>query len=551
MNILNWRLGTRLGAGFALLLLLLVLVSIIATVALSDLRRTSDLIIDKYYPTTVLANNLIDGANKDYLLSFRAVVARNENDRKKYTEELSAQTELNASHIEELRQRIAGDARAEKMVDEMKEAAGKVTASRQHVFTLLASEGADAAKDRLNSETIPATDNFIKQISDIISYAGSLVKAGDDDVESTYRSSLWMTGIIVVISVFLGCLIAWALTRSVIRPVQEALTGIEASGRGDMTTPFSEEYHTDETGRLLTGLKATIISISRMLSQVRDSALSVSSASSQIAAGNQDLSSRTEEQASALAETASALEQLTATVANTAENAQHVQQLVTEGGSIMKRNNEVMDATTRQMDGIHQASQKMSEIITVIESIAFQTNILSLNAAVEAARAGESGRGFAVVAGEVRSLAQKSAMAAKDIKTLIEESVAQTGAGRELIATASAVIQEMTQNTQNVDTLINEIARAATEQSDGIRQINVAVTQLDTTTQQNAALVEESASAAQSMAEQAAMLTELVNTFRLRESRMPAAAPATITATPVTRGIPASVRKSADNWETF
>ncbi|ECD2400807.1 HAMP domain-containing protein [Salmonella enterica subsp. enterica serovar Newport] len=517
MNILNWRLRTRMGTGFALLLLLLLLVSIISAVALAELRRTSNLIIDEYYPTTVLANNIIDGANKNYLLTFRAVVAHNERERNKYIDELNGQTALNVSHMEELKRRIAGNTQAEKMVDEMEDAAREVTASMQHVFAVQKSDGADAAEALLNTETIPATDNFIKQITDIIMYTDELVTAGDDEVESTYRSSLWMTGIIVALSVFLGCIIAWALTRSVVRPVQEALAGIEASGRGDMTIPFRDEYHTDETGRLLTGLKATVISISRMLSQVRDSSLSVSTASSQIAAGNQNLSSRTEEQASALAETASALEQLTATVANTAENAQHVQQLVTESGNIMKRNNEVMDATTRQMDGIHQASQRMSEIITVIESIAFQTNILALNAAVEAARAGESGRGFAVVAGEVRSLAQKSATAAKDIKALIEESVNQTEAGRELIATASTVTREMTQNAQNVGTLINEIARAATEQSDGIRQINVAVMQLDTTTQQNAALVEESASTAQSMAEQAAMLTELVNTFRLRE----------------------------------
>ena len=547
MNIMNYRLGTRMGAGFALLLLLLVLVSIIAVAALSDLRKRSNLIVEKYYPTTVLANDLIDGANKDYLLSFRAVAAHHESDRKKYIEALSTQTAVNASYLEELKKRVAGDVQAEKMVDDMSDAARLVTASRQHVFSIQTSEGDDAAENMLNTETIPATEVFINEITDIIDYANDLMKNGENEAESTYRSSLWMTGIILVVSILLGGITARILTRSVVRPVQEALTGIEASGRGDMTTLFRDNYHTDETGRLLTGLKITIISIS----QVRDSAMSVSTASSQIAAGNQDLSSRTEEQASALAETASALEQLTATVANTAENAQHVQQLVTEGGDIMKRNNEVMDATTRQMDGIYKASQKMSEIITVIESIAFQTNILALNAAVEAARAGESGRGFAVVAGEVRGLAQKSATAAKDIKSLIEESVSQTEAGRELISTASTVIQEMTKNAQNVDMLINEITRATTEQRDGIRQINVAVTQLDTTTQQNAALVEESASAAQSMAEQASMLTELVNTFRLREEQPPTAVPVPAYRASVTPDSTVSDGKSADNWETF
>ena len=551
MNIMNHRLGTRMGAGFALLLLLLVLISVIAVAALSDLRKTSNLIVEKYYPTTVLANNLIDGANKDYILSFRAVAADHESDRKKYIEALSAQTAVNASYLEELKKRVAGDVQAEKMVDEISDAARLVTASRQHVFSIQASEGDDPAESMLDTETIPATEVFIKQITDIIDYANNLMKDGENEVESTYRSSLWMTGIILVVSILLGGVTARILTRSVVRPVQEALTGIEASGRGDMTTLFRDNYHTDETGRLLTGLKITIISISRMLSQVRDSAISVSTASSQIAAGNQDLSSRTEEQASALAETASALEQLTATVANTAENAQHVQKLVTEGGHIMKRNNEVMDATTRQMDGIYRASQKMSEIITVIESIAFQTNILALNAAVEAARAGESGRGFAVVAGEVRGLAQKSATAAKDIKSLIEESVSQTETGRELISTASTVIQEMTKNAQDVDMLINEITRATTEQRDGIRQINVAVTQLDTTTQQNAALVEESASAAQSMAEQASMLTELVKTFRLREELLSATGPAPEYRASVAPGTTISADKSADNWETF
>lgn len=192
-----------------------------------------------------------------------------------------------------------------------------------------------------------------------------------------------------------------------------------------------------------------------------------------------------------------------------------------KGGSIVKRNTEMMQATTRQMEGIHQSSQRMADIINVIESIAFQTNILALNAAVEAARAGESGRGFAVVAAEVRSLAKKSATAAKDIKGLIDESVEQAQSGRDLIDRAGEVMQEMSVNAGQIAQIIVEIAQAATEQSGGVRQINQAIGQIDTSTQQNAALVEQSASAARAMSEQADTLSSLVNAFRLRDGQEP------------------------------
>ena len=323
--------------------------------------------------------------------------------------------------------------------------------------------------------------------------------------------------LVALLAAIAGMLVMRAISRSITRPLAEALAGIEASGRGDMTTAFKERYHRDDVGALLTGLKSTAINVSQMLGQIRSGAGSVASAASQIAAGNQDLSSRTEEQASALEQTASALGQLTATVENTADNARQVQRLVAEGGGIMQRNTAMMQKTTEQVQGIHQSAQKMSEIINVIEAIAFQTNILALNAAVEAARAGEQGKGFAVVAGEVRSLAQKSATAAKDIKALIDASVTQAGTGRQLIEQTGAVIREMVGNAGDVERLINDIARAAHEQSDGIRQINQAIGQIDTTTQQNAALVEESASAAHAMSAQAAVMAELVGEFKLRE----------------------------------
>lgn len=390
----------------------------------------------------------------------------------------------------------------------------KVVLQQQKYFSAhdeaVSKGGSAASLNGLSDQLKPMMDDINVVLSDEMErLAASLV-----------RNNI-IFSIVALLAIIAGIGIMFIITRSITRPLDEAMKGIEAAGNGDMTTTFRERYPEDETGRLLSGLKATSINISRMLSQVRDSSSSVSSASSQIAAGNQDLSSRTEEQASALVETASALEQLTATIENTAENARQAQTLVQEGGSIVKRNTEMMQATTRQMEGIHQSSQRMADIINVIESIAFQTNILALNAAVEAARAGESGRGFAVVAAEVRSLAQKSATAAKDIKGLIDESVEQAQSGRDLIDRAGEVMQEMSVNAGQIAQIIVEIAQAATEQSDGVRQINQAIGQIDTSTQQNAALVEQSASAARAMSEQADTLSSLVNAFRLRDGREP------------------------------
>ncbi|OAT35112.1 methyl-accepting chemotaxis protein [Enterobacter soli] len=518
MNVFNWKIGTRLGGGFCLLLALLIMVSILSLTSLLSLRNDATAIVEKYYPTTVIANHLIDGVNKNYTLTYQAVAATDDNERKLIISELDKQTALNHELMQQLKKDIGGEGgRAEKELDEVMESSDKLVNASNHVFEALNAGHVDEAKRQLNSEAVPLSEDHIKQITDIISYSNDMMKEGHDDIIKTYSKSLRLIISMVVLSLITGSLISWILTRSILKPVQEALSAIEASGRGDMRTTFRKDYHSDETGQLLSGLKDTVVNISFMLNQVRTSALSVSAASSQIATGNQNLSARTDEQASALAETASALEQLTATVGNTAENARHAQQLVSDSSDIRKRSSEMMDNTTHQMEGIHNSTKKMSDIISVIESIAFQTNILALNAAVEAARAGESGRGFAVVAGEVRSLAQKSATAAKDIKVLIEESIVQTEVGRKLIISAASVMNEMTQNALSVDTFINEIARAAAEQSEGISQINLAVNQLDTTTQQNASLVEESAGAAHSMAAQANELTRLVNQFSLRE----------------------------------
>jgi methyl-accepting chemotaxis protein len=309
--------------------------------------------------------------------------------------------------------------------------------------------------------------------------------------------------------------IAYLLTRGVTRPIQQALQLADSVARGDLTSQI-KTTSTDETGLLLQSLDHMNTSLSVLVSQVRDGADTISIAATQISAGNQDLSSRTEEQASSLEETASSMEQLTATIKNTAENTAQAAHIAHQASDAAQKSGQVMTSVTQKMRGIRDSSLRMAEIINVIDGISFQTNILALNAAVEAARAGEQGRGFAVVAGEVRSLAQSSATAAREIKDLIDDSVRKVQEGMSLVNSAEETIDGLTGYVRDVNQVLREIAQASSEQSDGIQQINIAVGQIDTTTQQNAALVEESAAAAFSLQAQASALAEAVSAFKLQ-----------------------------------
>ncbi|MFL6665246.1 MAG: methyl-accepting chemotaxis protein [Rhizobacter sp.] len=281
----------------------------------------------------------------------------------------------------------------------------------------------------------------------------------------------------------------------------------------------------DEVGRLLTQVGAMQARLAEMVRQIRHSTDSISTASVQIASGNQDLSARTEQTASNLQQAASSMEQLTGTVKQSADSAKQANQLASSAAEVAARGGKVVSEVVSTMDEINAASKKIADIIGVIDGIAFQTNILALNAAVEAARAGEQGRGFAVVAGEVRNLAQRSAQAAKEIKALIGASVEKVDSGSKLVADAGQTMQEIVGSVQRVTDIIGEITAAASEQSDGIGQVNVAVVQLDQMTQQNAALVEEGAAAAESLKAQATQLAKAVGTFKL-DGAAAAAAPA-------------------------
>ncbi|WP_028227587.1 methyl-accepting chemotaxis protein [Paraburkholderia ferrariae] len=317
----------------------------------------------------------------------------------------------------------------------------------------------------------------------------------------------------VVIALLMVVLIRFALRGLIVQPLNDAVDCFERIAQGDLSQPI-EVYSRNEIGRLFAGIKRMQESLIKLVSAVNTGASSIDIGAREIAMGNTDLSQRTEQQAASLQETASSMEQLTGTVKQNADNARQASQLAVNASDIATRGGEVVGEVVHTMQDIAASSAKIVDIISVIEGIAFQTNILALNAAVEAARAGEQGRGFAVVAGEVRSLAQRSASAAKEIKELINNSAQKVQSGSELVGRAGSTMDEILQAVRRVTDIMGEISAASEEQSGGIEQVNRAVTQMDTVTQQNAALVEEAAAAAASLEEQTRQLQTVLGIWR-------------------------------------
>ncbi|WP_431108661.1 methyl-accepting chemotaxis protein [Variovorax paradoxus] len=328
------------------------------------------------------------------------------------------------------------------------------------------------------------------------------------------------------------------LSRSIMQPLGEAIFIAETVASGDLSKEFETERGGD-FGRLLRGMGEMEDTLTDVVTRIKASTDSIVVASGQITAGNHELSSRTEQQASSLEETAASMEELTSTVKQNADNARQANQLALSASEVAVKGGSVVGQVVDTMASINASSKKIVDIIGVIDGIAFQTNILALNAAVEAARAGEQGRGFAVVASEVRSLAQRSAAAAKEIKGLIDDSVGKVDVGSALVSEAGKTMEEIVSGVRRVTDIIGEITAASHEQAQGIEQVNQAIAQMDQVTQQNAALVEEAAAAAQSLQEQAGNLSQVVATFKLDdEDEQPAVAPRVVEARPLARAVP-------------
>jgi methyl-accepting chemotaxis protein len=514
----NLKIGPRLGLGFAVLLLMLIGVLALGLRQMASIEGHVDVLAGLDRDEATHLAGLSDAVN------LRAIAARN---MALVADQAARQVELarvkasqaaigeHFARLDALFKRD-GDAKALALLARSHELEAKYEPLAGSTVALLAAGNPVEAIPRLIDECMPLLQQVTAHLAEFSRYNRERSTARVQLAEAGYRSAQMLMLGLGAAALACGALLAWALTRSITRPIDAAVQVAQAVARGDLTTRFGV-VRRDETGQLLAALQAMNLSLVKLVGDVRLSSDSIATGSSQIASGNQDLSQRTEMQASNLQQTAASMEQLNATVRNSADTARHATQLANAASDVAAKGGAVVGQVVGTMEGISASSRKIADIIGVIDGIAFQTNILALNAAVEAARAGEQGRGFAVVASEVRNLAQRSAAAAREIKSLISDSVEQVEAGSRLVGDAGRTMDDIVAQVKRVNDLIAEISAATQEQTSGIGQVNQAVTQLDQATQQNAALVEESAAAADSLRGQASKLVEAVSVFKLEQ----------------------------------
>ncbi|MDB5849650.1 MAG: hypothetical protein JWP29_3402 [Rhodoferax sp.] len=386
--------------------------------------------------------------------------------------------------------------------------------ARDAVIALRADGKSEEANRMLDEKFTPASKRYMGKFEELLDAQRKEIDDKAQRVQADYTASRDLLIALGIVSVALSAVIAWLISGTITRPLAQASAVAKRVAAGDLTARI-DNTRTDELGELLASLQAMQTSLVEVVSNVRSGAESVATASAQISQGNNDLSGRTESQASALEQTAASMEELSSTVRQNADNARQANQLAQSASTVAIQGGDVVGEVVKTMKHINDSSKKIADIISVIDSIAFQTNILALNAAVEAARAGEQGRGFAVVASEVRSLAGRSAEAAKEIKNLINASVARVDEGTALVDRAGSTMTEVVTSIRRVTDIMGEISAASSEQAAGVAQVGDAVTQMDQATQQNAALVEEMAAAATSLRTQAQDLVQVVAVFNL------------------------------------
>ena len=537
----NMRIGTRLGMGFAFVLMLMA--SITAT-GLWGLVRVGD-ISDQLTTKMGVEKNAFLWSTLVVRNGERAVamaLTTNTDDEAAYNRAMALTSEEITGILKKITEYPGLAATDRAALAEMERKRNFYIGIRNEIAALKATGTAEAreqARKAVYEKMIPARDDYSESIMVFANGIADHAEALGNEIARIDRQASLILITLSIISAFIGIVFAFMLTRGITRPLTQAVQVAQTVASGDLTSTIVVSS-TDETGMLMTALREMNESLFRSISQVRRSAETIATAASEIAVGNQDLSSRTEEQASSLEETASSMEEITSTVRQNGDNARQANQLSASVAAVAHKGGESSSQVENMMDEINESSSKIVDIISVIDGIAFQTNILALNAAVEAARAGEQGRGFAVVATEVRNLAQRSAAAAREIKTLIDDSVGKVESGTRYVHEASENMREIVAGIERVNDIMTEISSATQEQVIGIEQVNQAITEMDTVSQQNAALVEQAAAASESMQDQARALVEVAAQFRLGNDGQRSSA-----GTPGARAVPKSVVAAA------
>ena len=523
MNINNLRIGQRLAIGFGIVISLLVLLAGLSYARMASLNAEMAHLLKVRYANTVSANAIKSDVNEATRGMLSVLVMADPEQVKKELENAGRKSAGASAAVARLVQGTR-DAEGAQILAAIAQVQAKFLPAQDAFGKLVLEERKDEAMVKFMFSLRPQQAKYFEQLDQYIAYQNAaMTQAGEAAAALTRRTQLLVLALAAVAAaISLG--VAFLATRSITRPLNQVVDIARRVADGDLRSEIRADTR-DETGQMMQALQHMNASLMRIVAEVRAGTDAMAAASNAIANGNLDLSNRTEQQAAALGHTAGSMRELTDTVQQNADNARQANQLAARASDVAEQGGTVVARVIDTMGSITASSQKIVDIIGVIDSIAFQTNILALNAAVEAARAGEQGRGFAVVASEVRNLAQRSAAAAREIKDLIGDSVDKVREGSTLVEQAGATMQDVVASVRRVTDIMAEITAASMEQSAGIAQVSRNVVEMDQGTQENAALVEEAAAAAAAMQEQAAQLAQAVSIFKLADEAPRLAAP--------------------------
>ncbi len=510
----NLSIGKRLAFGFAVTLALSIVIAAIGVWRLQQVAGATRHMME----TPLAKERMISDWNAKIDSAIRRTTAIARSSDASLGAFFAEESKVSSAVSADLQKRIEpliSDADEQALWQRVMEQRKLYLASRDQVAKLKTDGELEQANEVFDKTYRPAAAQYQALVMDLLTMQRGKIDAIGKEIDRVSAHSRTLLAVLGGLAVAFGAVCAFMLTKGITTPLARAVEAARRVATGDLTGDI-RVHGSDETGQLLGALKEMNQALLNVVHEVRSGTDAINIASTEIAAGNQDLSARTEQQAASLEETASSMEELTSTVKQNADNARQANQLAGAAAAVARKGGSVVAEVVGTMESIDASSRKIVDIITVIDGIAFQTNILALNAAVEAARAGEQGRGFAVVASEVRNLAQRSAAAAKEIKELIGDSVEKVSAGSRLVSDAGQTMEEIVASVQRVSDIIGEITAASAEQSVGIDEVYKAIGQMDQVTQQNAALVEEAAAAAESMQNQAGSLADVVSVFKVR-----------------------------------